>query len=202
MPSIDRREMLKLQVRPPQSQHSLQLLVRVRPRRRLRVHQAMCHYGRSSNSRFPVPHRAIHSPTSNSLRHSRWAIGAYWWRDSSTAMAGTKSASCQTRWASGATAQAATCRNSPARRENLECGAALAGAHGPVRVRNTHHFAYADGTPFFPFGTTCYAWMHQSEELQQQTLESLRNAPFNKIRMCVFPKSYQYNHNEPALYPV
>jgi hypothetical protein len=81
------------------------------------------------------------------------------------------------------------------------CVAALAGVHGPVRVRNTHHFAYADGTPFFPFGTTCYAWMHQSEELQQQTLESLRGAPFNKIRMCVFPKSYQYNHNEPALYP-
>src|SRR5271170_3859087 len=25
------------------------------------------------------------------------------------------------------------------------CGRALAGAHGPVRVRNTHHFAYADG---------------------------------------------------------
>lgn len=81
------------------------------------------------------------------------------------------------------------------------CSAALAGAHGPVRVRNTHHFAYADGAPFFPFGTTCYAWMHQSEELQQQTLESLRSAPFNKIRMCVFPKSYQYNHNEPSLYP-
>jgi hypothetical protein len=81
------------------------------------------------------------------------------------------------------------------------CIAALTGAHGPVRVRNTHHFAYADGTPFFPFGTTCYAWIHQSEELQQQTLESLRNAPFNKIRMCVFPKSYQYNHNEPPLYP-
>ena len=81
------------------------------------------------------------------------------------------------------------------------CTTALADAHGPVRVRNTHHFAYADGTPFFPFGTTCYAWIHQSEELQQQTLESLRNAPFNKIRMCVFPKSYQYNHNEPALYP-
>jgi len=83
----------------------------------------------------------------------------------------------------------------------FNCVAALAGAHGPVRVSNTHHFAYADGTPFFPFGTTCYAWVHQSQELQQQTLESLRSAPFNKIRMCVFPKSYQYNHNEPPFYP-
>ena len=81
------------------------------------------------------------------------------------------------------------------------CTAPLAGAHGPVGVRNNHHFGYADGTPFFPFGTTCYAWVHQSEELQHQTLQSLRAAPFNKIRMCVFPKSYQYNHNEPPLYP-
>jgi hypothetical protein len=36
---------------------------------------------------------------------------------------------------------------------------------------------------------------HQSEELQRQTLETLRTAPFNKIRMCVFPKSYEYNHS-------
>jgi hypothetical protein len=43
--------------------------------------------------------------------------------------------------------------------------------------------------------------MHQSDDLQQQTLDSLRTGPFNKIRMCVFPKSYQYNHNEPQLYP-
>ena len=81
------------------------------------------------------------------------------------------------------------------------CTAPLAGAHGPVGVRNGHHFGYADGAPFFPFGTTCYAWVHQSEELQQQTLQSLQTAPFNKVRMCVFPKSYQYNHNEPPYYP-
>src|SRR5579875_929080 len=81
------------------------------------------------------------------------------------------------------------------------CTAASPKAHGPVSVRNQHHFAHADGTPFFPFGTTCYAWVHQSEELQQQTLKTLSTGPFNKIRMCVFPKSYEYNHNEPALYP-
>ena len=73
--------------------------------------------------------------------------------------------------------------------------------HGPVRVKNHFHFAYADGKPYFPFGTTCYAWIHQSEELQRQTLKTLAAAPFNKIRMCVFPKHYDYNHNEPALYP-
>ena len=77
----------------------------------------------------------------------------------------------------------------------------LAGVHGPVRTRGLHHFGYADGTPFFPFGTTCYAWVHQNEALQQQTLETLRDSPFTKIRMCIFPKSYEYNHNEPELYP-
>ena len=35
------------------------------------------------------------------------------------------------------------------------------GMHGPVAVANKFHFAHADGTPYFPFGTTCYAWTHQ-----------------------------------------
>ena len=72
--------------------------------------------------------------------------------------------------------------------------------HGPVRVSGDH-FAYADGTAYIPFGTTCYAWIHQPEELQEQTLETLSGAPFNKIRMCVFPKHMPYNSNDPDCYP-
>lgn len=83
----------------------------------------------------------------------------------------------------------------------FECTCPSGSNHGVVRVRNTYHFAYDDGTPFYPFGTTCYAWNHQEKELEEQTLESLSSAPFNKIRMCVFPKHYDYNHNEPELYP-
>jgi len=75
------------------------------------------------------------------------------------------------------------------------------GNHGPVVVRNTYHFAYADGTPYFPVGTTCYAWAHQGDPLEEQTLATLRKAPFNKMRMCVFPKDYIYNKNEPPYYP-
>lgn len=71
------------------------------------------------------------------------------------------------------------------------------GNHGPVRVRNKFHFAYADGTPFLSFGTTCYAWTHQPLEMQKQTLETLKKARFNKMRMGVFPKDYPYNVNEP-----
>ena len=81
------------------------------------------------------------------------------------------------------------------------CVAPAPGNHGPVRVANTYHFAYADGTPYKQIGTTCYAWAHQGEELEQQTLQTLRAAPFNKIRMCVFPKHYAYNENEPERYP-
>ncbi len=81
------------------------------------------------------------------------------------------------------------------------CVAPSAGNHGPVSVRNAHDFGYADGTPYFEFGTTCYALTHQPGGLQQQTLETLRHAPFNKIRMCVFPKWYTYNQDEPPVYP-
>jgi hypothetical protein len=73
--------------------------------------------------------------------------------------------------------------------------------HGPVRVTNTFHFAYADGKPFMQVGTTCYAWIHQDAALQEQTLKSLADSPFNKIRFCVFPKRYDWNTNEPPLYP-
>jgi hypothetical protein len=73
--------------------------------------------------------------------------------------------------------------------------------HGPVSVRRVHHFAYADGAPYIPTGTTCYAWKHQGDELEEQTLSTLRKAPFNKMRMCVFPKHYAHNENEPPFYP-
>ncbi len=76
-----------------------------------------------------------------------------------------------------------------------------AGNHGPVRVRDVYHFAYADGAPYWEIGTTCYAWIHQPESLQEQTLKTLAASPFNKIRMCVFPKWMVYNRTEPEFYP-
>jgi PKD repeat protein len=73
--------------------------------------------------------------------------------------------------------------------------------HGPIEVFSKHYLRYADGSPYHQFGTTCYVWNHQPQELQQQTLRTLASAPFNKIRFCVFPKSYTYNQNEPELFP-
>jgi hypothetical protein len=72
--------------------------------------------------------------------------------------------------------------------------------HGPVEVFHTFYLRRADGTPYHQFGTTCYAWVHQPKGLEEQTLRSLAASPFNKIRFCVFPKSYAYNANEPELF--
>jgi hypothetical protein len=83
----------------------------------------------------------------------------------------------------------------------LSVGKPSPGNRGPVRVRNTYHFAYADGTAYFPVGTTCYAWTHQPASLEELTLATLKTAPFNKLRMCVFPKWYAYNRTEPPRYP-
>lgn len=82
----------------------------------------------------------------------------------------------------------------------IEVAADPAG-HGVVRVADTFHFAHADGTRHLPLGTTAYAWTHQSADLQERTLASLARSPFTKIRMCVFPKAYLYNTDEPGSFP-
>ena len=76
------------------------------------------------------------------------------------------------------------------------------GDHGPVRVHDTYHFAYADGTPFFPIGTTCYNWLDAPESVQKETLKTLAASPFNKVRMLVTEQPAFYrNKYEPPLWP-
>ena len=73
--------------------------------------------------------------------------------------------------------------------------------HGPVQVKDTFFLAYADGKPHHSFGTTCYGWVHQGDSLASLTLQTLSEGYFNKMRMCIFPKDYNWNKNEPLLYP-
>jgi hypothetical protein len=73
------------------------------------------------------------------------------------------------------------------REGQFECVPPAANNHGLVRVAHTFHFAYADGTPFSPFGTTLYEWPFQSEQIKKQTIETLKQSPFNKVRMLVIP---------------
>ncbi|MDL2241562.1 DUF5060 domain-containing protein [Bacteroidales bacterium OttesenSCG-928-L03] len=83
----------------------------------------------------------------------------------------------------------------------FSCTAPGENVHGPVRVRDTYLFEYADGTPYYPFGTTAYAWTHMPDVLQTQTLNSLKASAFNKLRMCVFPKNYNLVKEEPTRFP-
>lgn len=73
------------------------------------------------------------------------------------------------------------------------------GGRGIVRADGLH-FKYADGNRYQPFGTTVYALVHQEKELIDQTMETLKTAPFNKVRFCAFPKHYDYNHNDPEYF--
>ncbi len=84
---------------------------------------------------------------------------------------------------------------------SFACTPALKDNHGPVVVKDTFYFAYADNTPHHSFGTTCYGWVHQGDSLADLTLKTLSKGYFNKMRMCIFPKSYDWNNNEPQYYP-
>ncbi len=76
------------------------------------------------------------------------------------------------------------------------------GNHGPVRVRNTYHFAYADGTPYKQIGTTIYNWLDTPDEVQERTLQTLAGSPFNKARMLITqqPNPFMGKH-PPARWP-
>ncbi len=85
---------------------------------------------------------------------------------------------------------------------SFECVAPSGDNHGPLQVVNTFYLQYADGTPFYSNGTTAYQWTSVKQSIQEKTVETLAGAPFNKIRMCVFPKTYKYgNDTEPWQYP-
>lgn len=75
------------------------------------------------------------------------------------------------------------------------------GKSGGMVVRDGLHFRYESGDKYLPFGTTVYALLHQPKELIEQTFITLSEAPFNKIRFCIFPKYFYYNREEPEQFP-
>jgi hypothetical protein len=70
----------------------------------------------------------------------------------------------------------------------FDCTRAQPGNRGPVGTAHQFHFQYADGTPYFPFGTTCYSYGFAPAPLDTRTLDNLKQAGFNKVRMCLLPK--------------
>lgn len=83
----------------------------------------------------------------------------------------------------------------------FRCLPAAVGNHGPVGVSGETHFAYADGTPFTPFGTQLAAWHVQSGSSRARTLRTLASAPFNKARMNVIPQAGHAAAGETAISP-
>lgn len=73
--------------------------------------------------------------------------------------------------------------------------------HGIVRTIDERFFAHADGTPFYPFGTTTYTWHYQPQAIQEQTLATFAENPFNKTRMLLFPTNVGGNVDQPELFP-
>lgn len=69
---------------------------------------------------------------------------------------------------------------------------------GMMRTKG-QDFVYADGTRYNPVGTTSYAWIHSTNERQEQTYQSLEESGFNKLRFCVFPNNSVYEW--PTIYP-
>lgn len=70
----------------------------------------------------------------------------------------------------------------------FDCTPAQPGNRGPVGTAHQFHFQYADGSPYFPFGTTCYSYGFIGAPLETLTLDNLKKAGFNKVRMCLLPK--------------
>ena len=80
------------------------------------------------------------------------------------------------------------------RRGSFVCTAPAEGNHGPVEPDGLH-FKYADGTRYYPVGTTAYDWMHVGDAAAERTIASLQASGFNKVRMLFFL------HNLPVEYP-
>jgi len=92
--------------------------------------------------------------------------------------------------------------NLTGKKGRFRCVSPSGNNHGQVRVVNTFYLQYTDGTPFYSAGTTAYQWTSVKQSIQDKTIKTLAGAPFNKMRMCVFPKSYQYgNDTQPWIYP-
>ncbi|MCK5701977.1 MAG: DUF5060 domain-containing protein, partial [Cyclobacteriaceae bacterium] len=52
----------------------------------------------------------------------------------------------------------------------LHCILPTGNNHGPVKIVNTYYLQYADGTPFYPVGTTAYQWTSVKQSIQAKTL--------------------------------
>ena len=123
-------------------------------------------------------------------------------KDSTTATTPGGCASRRTKRANGATCCAAR-ESSCFSAGRLRCIAPH--GHGFIRIHpdNPYAFAYADGTPFFPMGDTCYGLYSDSPitpALRTEYLKTRRSQRFNFVRMGVV-HSPTHGQTDPDFWP-
>ncbi len=84
---------------------------------------------------------------------------------------------------------------------SLQCVTPTVDNHGPVVVDGMYNFKYADGKRYYPIGTTSYDWMHIAGDNPKQTVTSLADSKFNKIRMLLFVHNFDPDYPEPERFP-
>jgi hypothetical protein len=93
------------------------------------------------------------------------------------------------------------CKELDGKRGEFTCIAAGPGNHGPVGIKDNSI------TLLTPMGRRTIRsarpamWIHQTEELQQQTLTALGNAVQQDPNVHI-SENYTYNKNEPLVYPL
>lgn len=83
----------------------------------------------------------------------------------------------------------------------LECVNPSPNNHGLVQVQGKYHFKYADGKPYYPFGTTIYSFIHQPDSQIMLSLDALDKSSFNKLRFCVFPQWHDHSELQIPYFP-
>lgn len=85
---------------------------------------------------------------------------------------------------------------------SFECVEASGNNHGPVKTREDQ-FCYVDDSRYiYRFGQlVILGQTNQPIDMQERTLQTLKNSPFNKVCMGIFPKSMPYNTTDPEYFP-
>ena len=84
---------------------------------------------------------------------------------------------------------------------SFDCKPARSSDRRMVQVHNQYHFEYANGKPYYPFGTTVYSFLANTPEMQKIAFKTLKDSPFNKIRFCIFPQWQDYSPVQHRFYP-
>ena len=71
----------------------------------------------------------------------------------------------------------------------IECIAPGKGNHGPVKVDGTYNFKYADGTRYYPVGTTSYDFLYPEQYILSALSPYSARESHSSSRTTILPGS-------------